>query len=300
MTNPPQDGDERDPDGPQADPDQTLTQPVETLRPPNGAAVRRAGTRSPAAVWPAGPGRRRGTARPRTSSDRPRSPATASRLRSSGSRVTASRATASLSTGRPSTASLRTAAAVRPTGLRPAVRHARSALPPAAGRSEGEVQGRADRRRQRDRPPARHRSPSCWSSRWVHGAGSGAVERDVAAQFEQREGVAIDLNCADDSRSTGRELRCTGVTADGEEVPCGSPSPTRSRPPTPGRSPDQLSASAGQPSAAPSRPSEDSRPWAAARPARAAGSAGVRGSAPSIGGRSMSQATATTTGAASR
>ena len=46
-----------------------------------------------------------------------------------------------------------------------------------------------------------------------------AVERDVAAQFEQREGVAIDLNCADDMQvDEGESYRCTGVTADGEEV----------------------------------------------------------------------------------
>ena len=46
-----------------------------------------------------------------------------------------------------------------------------------------------------------------------------AVERDVAAQFEQREGVAIDLSCADDMQvDEGGSYRCTGVTADGEEV----------------------------------------------------------------------------------
>jgi hypothetical protein len=46
-----------------------------------------------------------------------------------------------------------------------------------------------------------------------------AVERDVAAQFEQREGVAIDLTCGDDMEvHEGGSYRCTGVTADGEEV----------------------------------------------------------------------------------
>ena len=46
-----------------------------------------------------------------------------------------------------------------------------------------------------------------------------AVERDVAAQFEQREGVAVDLSCADDMAvAEGQSYRCTGVTADGEEV----------------------------------------------------------------------------------
>jgi hypothetical protein len=46
-----------------------------------------------------------------------------------------------------------------------------------------------------------------------------AVERDVAAQFEQREGVSVDLSCADDMQvDEGESYRCTGVTADGEEV----------------------------------------------------------------------------------
>ncbi len=46
-----------------------------------------------------------------------------------------------------------------------------------------------------------------------------AVERDVAAQFEQREGVAIDLTCGEEMKvDEGGSYRCTGVTADGEEV----------------------------------------------------------------------------------
>jgi hypothetical protein len=46
-----------------------------------------------------------------------------------------------------------------------------------------------------------------------------AVERDVAAQFEQREGVAIDLTCGEEMEvHEGDSYRCTGVTADGEEV----------------------------------------------------------------------------------
>jgi hypothetical protein len=46
-----------------------------------------------------------------------------------------------------------------------------------------------------------------------------AVERDVAAQFEQREGVAIDLDCGEEMEvDEGDSYRCTGVTADGEEV----------------------------------------------------------------------------------
>ena len=46
-----------------------------------------------------------------------------------------------------------------------------------------------------------------------------AVERDVAAQFEQREGVAIELNCPDTMKVTaGATYECTGTTADGESV----------------------------------------------------------------------------------
>jgi hypothetical protein len=46
-----------------------------------------------------------------------------------------------------------------------------------------------------------------------------AVERDVAAQFEQLEGVAIDLRCPEEMKvESGAEYSCTGTTADGEEV----------------------------------------------------------------------------------
>jgi len=46
-----------------------------------------------------------------------------------------------------------------------------------------------------------------------------AVERDVAAQFEQLEGVAVDLSCPQEMKvESGAEYRCTGTTADGEEV----------------------------------------------------------------------------------
>jgi hypothetical protein len=45
------------------------------------------------------------------------------------------------------------------------------------------------------------------------------VEADVAAQFEQREGVAIDLTCDDEMQvEQGADYECTGTTADGEEV----------------------------------------------------------------------------------
>jgi hypothetical protein len=46
-----------------------------------------------------------------------------------------------------------------------------------------------------------------------------AVERDVAAQFEQREGVALDLGCAEEMEvAPGATYECTGTTADGEDV----------------------------------------------------------------------------------
>jgi hypothetical protein len=46
-----------------------------------------------------------------------------------------------------------------------------------------------------------------------------AVERDVAAQFEQREGVSIDLDCADDMKvQKDATYECKGTTADGESV----------------------------------------------------------------------------------
>ncbi|GAB3345685.1 DUF4333 domain-containing protein [Modestobacter lapidis] len=46
-----------------------------------------------------------------------------------------------------------------------------------------------------------------------------AVQRDVAEQFEQREGVAVELQCGDDMTvEAGRDYRCSGTTADGEPV----------------------------------------------------------------------------------
>jgi hypothetical protein len=46
-----------------------------------------------------------------------------------------------------------------------------------------------------------------------------AVERDVAAQFEQREGVAIELDCGDTMKvRDGATYTCSGRTADGEAV----------------------------------------------------------------------------------
>jgi hypothetical protein len=46
-----------------------------------------------------------------------------------------------------------------------------------------------------------------------------AVERDVAAQFEEREGVAVELDCAEEMKvESGATYECTGTTADGEDV----------------------------------------------------------------------------------
>ncbi|SNR51053.1 DUF4333 domain-containing protein [Blastococcus mobilis] len=46
-----------------------------------------------------------------------------------------------------------------------------------------------------------------------------AVERDVAGQFEEREGVAIDLDCAEEMKvEAGATYECSGTTADGEDV----------------------------------------------------------------------------------
>jgi uncharacterized membrane protein len=46
-----------------------------------------------------------------------------------------------------------------------------------------------------------------------------ATERDVAAQFEQINGVAIDLECpADMVLTSGAEYTCIGTTEDGQEV----------------------------------------------------------------------------------
>ena len=47
----------------------------------------------------------------------------------------------------------------------------------------------------------------------------GAVQRDVAGQFQQREGVAVTLDCPGDMPLvTGGSYRCAGTTATGEHV----------------------------------------------------------------------------------
>jgi hypothetical protein len=46
-----------------------------------------------------------------------------------------------------------------------------------------------------------------------------AVERDVAAQFEQREGVAVQLSCPDDMTvKANATYDCRGTTDEGESV----------------------------------------------------------------------------------
>ena len=46
-----------------------------------------------------------------------------------------------------------------------------------------------------------------------------AVERDVAEQFQEREGVALDLRCDEDMTvEDGRSYQCVGTTADDEDV----------------------------------------------------------------------------------
>ena len=46
-----------------------------------------------------------------------------------------------------------------------------------------------------------------------------AVERDVAAQFEEIHGLSIDLSCPDEMPvESGAEYTCTGTTKDGQEV----------------------------------------------------------------------------------
>jgi hypothetical protein len=48
----------------------------------------------------------------------------------------------------------------------------------------------------------------------------GAVEHDVAGQFQQREGVAVTIRCpAEMALVAGGSYRCTGTTATGERVP---------------------------------------------------------------------------------
>jgi hypothetical protein len=55
-------------------------------------------------------------------------------------------------------------------------------------------------------------------------AGPGAldpseVERDVAAEYEGREGVTLDLDCPDEMPpESGGVYTCEGTTADGQEV----------------------------------------------------------------------------------
>jgi hypothetical protein len=45
------------------------------------------------------------------------------------------------------------------------------------------------------------------------------VQRAVAEQFQQREGVGVELRCGDDMTvEAGRAYECSGTRADGEQV----------------------------------------------------------------------------------
>ncbi|MGI8723468.1 MAG: DUF4333 domain-containing protein [Geodermatophilaceae bacterium] len=47
----------------------------------------------------------------------------------------------------------------------------------------------------------------------------GAVQRDVAVQFEDQEGVSVELSCpADMEVEVSKTYECTGMTADSEDV----------------------------------------------------------------------------------
>ena len=110
-------------------------------------------------------------------------------------------------------------AAVRRTPVRgAALRRTRAAVPPPPGPPPKSKVGLiavltavalvviAARRR-----PGEGARPPCWTP--------ASAERDVAAQFEQREGVAIDLDCPDDMKiRAGATYDCRGKTADGESV----------------------------------------------------------------------------------
>ena len=48
---------------------------------------------------------------------------------------------------------------------------------------------------------------------------TSAVEDDVAEQFQEIEGVAVDLTCDDEMQvEQGADYECTGTTADDEQV----------------------------------------------------------------------------------
>ena len=47
-----------------------------------------------------------------------------------------------------------------------------------------------------------------------------AVQREVSAQYEQREGVALDVSCDEEMTvEEGSTYQCEGTTADGDDVP---------------------------------------------------------------------------------
>jgi hypothetical protein len=49
-----------------------------------------------------------------------------------------------------------------------------------------------------------------------------AVEQDVAAEFEQREGIGLELDCPEDMMVASGEVHvCDGTTSGGEDVTVG-------------------------------------------------------------------------------
>jgi hypothetical protein len=50
----------------------------------------------------------------------------------------------------------------------------------------------------------------------------GTVERDVAAEFEERDGVGLELDCPEDMPVASGEVHlCHGTTSDGAQVTVG-------------------------------------------------------------------------------
>lgn len=215
MTNPPHDGDERGPGGPQADPDQMLTQPVQPYERPSPSGAQPSG--QPTLGQPPGPGQSP-SGRPRPYGPPPGSPPPGYGQ--------PSQQPWSPPYGQPGYGA---PGPYGPPQYGQSPYGPSSYGPPAYGPQHG--------------APGQAYGPPQKSKVGLIAGLTGlallliagvvvtivamrstvldpvAVERDVAAQFEQREGVAIDLTCADEMEvDEGDSYRCTGVTADGEEV----------------------------------------------------------------------------------
>ena len=210
MTNPPHDGDERDAGNgaPQADPDQQLTQPVQPYD-----------RSAPPAFPPGPPAQQYGQPAPGSARCRRTRPGPAP-VRPAAARTAGLRAAGygqppygQPGYGQPGYgpgpyAQARSRSRSRtepPTGRSPTVRPGSTTPGPARpgrrSRTSGSTSGWP-------------RSSCCSPSRWCWRTSSArrswnraAVERDVAEQFEEREGVAIDLTCDEEMRvETGRVL----------------------------------------------------------------------------------------------